>query len=160
MVCRRAYPRWRGGNIPGMRATASGSGLSPLARGKHDFSGTNILSTGPIPAGAGETWPPLPLPGRRWAYPRWRGGNAAVDEGVEVAAGLSPLARGKLGLAVVRETFAGPIPAGAGETFDGVAVEPAHGAYPRWRGGNVDLAVAGGGEEGLSPLARGKRSSI
>ena len=51
---------------------------------------------------------------------------------------------------------AGPIPAGAGETWGYVFQQARRGAYPRWRGGNQWRADTGSARWGLSPLARGK----
>ena len=72
----RAYPRWRGGNIPEALKPNLVKGLSPLARGKLPRAREQAVWTGPIPAGAGETAPPLPPAASSRAYPRWRGGNA------------------------------------------------------------------------------------
>ena len=71
-------------------------GLSPLARGKQVPRQNMALANGPIPAGAGETKRyPASMRVKR-AYPRWRGGNAAINALLLDLPGLSPLARGKL----------------------------------------------------------------
>jgi len=49
------------------------------------------------------------------------------------------------------------IPAGAGETFPEQSIKCRLRAYPRWRGGNVAAAFGSKEDDGLSPLARGKR---
>ena len=111
-------------------------GLSPLARGKplrpHDGGGI----AGPIPAGAGETGSVGSGIVSLRAYPRWRGGNQISVGRLSSARGLSPLARGKRGEKVPRNTWSGPIPAGAGETDLRHQPPPLPKAYPRWRGGN------------------------
>ena len=50
--------------------------------------------------------------------------------------GLSPLARGKPLEGFEHAGVEGPIPAGAGETYQAVYYPLLTWAYPRWRGGN------------------------
>ena len=57
-----AYPRWRGGNEANGKKIVPGKGLSPLARGKRARRAVAGWGLGPIPAGAGETYP---VPTRR-----------------------------------------------------------------------------------------------
>ncbi len=71
-------------------------GVSPLARGNPIASTNSCLSTGCIPAGAGE---PSAEMGRRSiirVYPRWRGGTLDGLISEIQGAGVSPLARGNL----------------------------------------------------------------
>ena len=110
-----AYPRSRGGTGLAAFHAASPDGLSPLARGNRALTASASPIPGPIPARAGE-----PLHRRHgrhavWAYPRSRGGTAALALCAERGRGLSPLARGNLcdRLHCLAET--GPIPARAGE---------------------------------------------
>ena len=156
-ITHRAYPRWRGGNIIAEVAGHEQPGLSPLARGKRSRRSGCSHCLGPIPAGAGETlWrgSKLVVSG---AYPRWRGGNGLPATTVHLSLGLSPLARGKLADCAQHGCRVGPIPAGAGETKRRCCLPRSKRAYPRWRGGNVAVAIGIAFAPGLSPLARGKR---
>ena len=51
------------------------------------------------------------------AYPRRHGGNEGNVTPAAAVMGLSPQARGKLKLDIVRDFNNGPIPAGTGETI-------------------------------------------
>ena len=77
---------------------------------------TLTFSSGPIPAGAGETRRRARFFGAARAYPRWRGGNYDDFIGAGDDLGLSPLARGKRHGIDRNGDARGPIPAGAGET--------------------------------------------
>ena len=152
----RAYPRWRGGNAPGIHRKNCSRGLSPLARGKRCASDGAGVLLGPIPAGAGETNRIMDQDLHHGAYPRWRGGNDHVNVYHRLVTGLSPLARGKRSRGRLRSGRTGPIPAGAGETIPiRIETDPLR-AYPRWRGGNQHKNVLELVRKGLSPLARGK----
>ena len=72
--------------------------------------------------------------------------------------GLSPHTRGKRTVTNYTATFAGPIPAYAGETSCHVPIKLFFWAYPRIRGGNQPLAEVLQSQKGLSPHTRGKRS--
>ena len=69
-----------------------------------------------IPAGAGNS--DLKIASQYWraVYPRWRGELSAVNAGAVTGGGLSPLARGTLGLVAPAFVFARFIPAGAGNS--------------------------------------------
>ncbi len=71
----RAYPRSRGGTRRRLLEGAVMLGLSPLARGNHDFDAGLLADVGPIPARAGEPHRFLRSPCPGWAYPRSRGGT-------------------------------------------------------------------------------------
>ena len=114
----RAYPRWRGGNTCTHPDAPTRWGLSPLARGKLQVAEHFHSRRGPIPAGAGETTCGMASSRASRAYPRWRGGNVVSVNTAIQQQGLSPLARGKQGSVRPGELASGPIPAGAGETFD------------------------------------------
>ncbi len=131
-----AYPRWRGGNRLTRVFTRVAEGLSPLARGKPCRARARRRQSGPIPAGAGETFHSLTEIVSTGAYPRWRGGNRPPPDTDLDLRGLSPLARGKRPLAHGWRRSAG--------------------AYPRWRGGNFFFVRTHHPAKGLSPLARGK----
>ena len=155
----RAYPRSRGGTTLSAASPPSSWGLSPLARGNHKLAIQVSAQQGPIPARAGE--PPRQKPGRSLsrAYPRSRGGTRFCQVQGHVEQGLSPLARGNRDEAVELVCFRGPIPARAGEPVSKPSRPSPAWAYPRSRGGTAVWGVAEAAESGLSPLARGNRSS-
>ncbi len=72
--------------------------------------------------------------------------------------GLSPLARGNLGVSVARRESGGPIPARAGQPTPSFRGPGSAWAYPRSRGATGGAGVIGRDKMGLSPLARGNRT--
>ena len=114
-----AYPRERGGNPRIGVAKPAPKGLSPRARGKHNFNPRARPCDGPIPASAGETFIIALRIGCVWAYPRERGGNFETGRKSAPIAGLSPRARGKPNVPSWCSLLKGPIPASAGETIRG-----------------------------------------
>ena len=153
---RRAYPRWRGGNVGCCTGVVGWRGPSPLARGKQARTIPRRVEPGPIPAGAGETTCRRSRYQNSGAHPRWRGGNRPWRRSGRGMPGPSPLARGKLTPPEPPTERPGPIPAGAGETRRPGRAASGSGAHPRWRGGNVLPAPAKRVCRGPSPLARGK----
>ena len=111
-----AYPRGRGGNTNYTGEQKAVLGLSPRARGKHNAAPSSADYSGPIPAGAGETYSPATRTQWCRAYPRGRGGNFSRFRSLSCPLGLSPRARGKLAEDSRQPRGCGPIPAGAGET--------------------------------------------
>ena len=114
-AARRAYPRSRGATKSMSKRTWRVSGLSPLARGNRVALLRLCAFVRPIPARAGQ--PDADALDRRWngAYPRSRG---ATVQGLRLFwghYGLSPLARGNLGLQAAEHCRGGPIPARAGQ---------------------------------------------
>ena len=102
--------------------------------------------------------PPGPRLSTR-AYPRSRGGTGDYPDDWAGHKGLSPLARGNhVGLHVAQRD-PGPIPARAGEPVVSGPLHSSFWAYPRSRGGTSLLFSEGHFPSGLSPLARGNRSS-
>ena len=96
---------------------------------------------------------------RPWAHPRSRGENARPIGFAAIAAGSSPLTRGKRDGGGGGERSRGLIPAHAGKTpvpNGGVRVARAH---PRSRGENLTGLVLDGIDVGSSPLTRGKHLS-
>ena len=71
--------------------------------------------------------------------------------------GLSPLARGNPSCRVLSSYSFGPIPARAGEPIAERRVIVFGRAYPRSRGGTIDIKNAWSLDTGLSPLARGNQ---
>ncbi len=111
------YPRWRGEHGRWSNSQSEQSGLSPLARGTHQWSAADEFALRFIPAGAGNTRMLMRVSAIYSVYPRWRGehhGNFTADV---LALGLSPLARGTQ---ADRKTVFSQrrfIPAGAGNTL-------------------------------------------
>ena len=108
-----------------------------------------------IPAGAGNTGKTnigvrvVPV------YPRWRGEHKIHIDKHRVCIGLSPLARGTLYYNRWTRYGARFIPAGAGNTNMGSAVNEIKTVYPRWRGEHRRGLTSRPSQTGLSPLARG-----
>ena len=89
------YPRLCGGNLRPLASVVPVGGLSPLVRGKRDWSTFTPDQSGSIPACAGETWHrKLPEDFDR-VYPRLCGGNCLTAQIDHPERGLSPLVRGK-----------------------------------------------------------------
>src|SRR5680860_105930 len=91
-----AYPRTRGGNREAGSSYAEFMGLSLHARGKPRHWQDRPHRRRPIPAHAGETGESRSKARVVQAYPRTRGGNAAVIISRSSSVGLSPHTRGKL----------------------------------------------------------------
>ena len=154
----RAYPRSRGGTKGALTERWAIQGLSPLARGNLALQSVCSSHKGPIPARAGE--PPCTERGCRptRAYPRSRGGTFALKRRLSGSGGLSPLARGNPRQSAQDKTIHGPIPARAGEPGLNAPTVVLSRAYPRSRGGTVDVAPVWASIRGLSPLARGNHT--
>ena len=132
-----AHPRSRGENVRENRGPTGDLGSSPLTRGKHGRDIRRCRHGGLIPAHAGKTGPPSPCPPTPRAHPRSRGENVFLVLVPPVAAGSSPLTRGKPGATAAGLAGGGLIPAHAGKTNP-----------PRREGGKP---------QGSSPLTRGKQ---
>ena len=157
-----------------MRPFAPGS--SPLTQGKRRVFRRSVGVRRLIPAHAGKTSSPqctrsayrlipahagktVALRYRRTrlpAHPRSRGENVVADTKKFSRAGSSPLTRGKLldrrvGLALQRL-----IPAHAGKTASAGTQPESRAAHPRSRGENRLEFAAQEGNNGSSPLTRGK----
>ena len=133
-----------------------GAGSSPLTRGKPSFATAISALLGLIPAHAGKT-AMLPLmvdaPG---AHPRSRGENQDGPRQPQAVPGSSPLTRGKLLVAIVREALRGLIPAHAGKIAIRAWGYDHAQAHPRSRGENRASVPHDHPDEGSSPLTRGK----
>ena len=133
-ICNAVYPRPCGG--PSMLSSQRGqrTGLSPPARGILLDLAPNVARQGSIPARAGYPAAGLRSPRPRWVYPRPRGVSPFDFHLLRGLSGLSPPARGILG--VERRTVARwrSIPARAGypDVVDIAGRLP--GVYPRPRG--------------------------
>ncbi|SQJ39411.1 Domain of uncharacterised function (DUF2825) [Escherichia coli] len=149
------YPRWRGEHPNGSALSYPQIGLSPLARGTQSDAIDALIDARFIPAGAGNTGKTnigvrvVPV------YPRWRGEHKIHIDKHRVCIGLSPLARGTLYYNRWTRYGARFIPAGAGNTNMGSAVNEIKTVYPRWRGEHRRGLTSRPSQTGLSPLARG-----
>ena len=94
------------------------------------------------------------------AHPRSRGENQDGPRQPQAVPGSSPLTRGKLLVAIVREALRGLIPAHAGKTRPTRDTRPKYRAHPRSRGENTWLLPRGQYARGSSPLTRGKQGSL
>ncbi len=154
------YPRWRGEHVGRESFDCPYIGLSPLARGTHQRYRLQLTGSRFIPAGAGNTGKTnigvrvVPV------YPRWRGEHKIHIDKHRVCIGLSPLARGTLYYNRWTRYGARFIPAGAGNTNMGSAVNEIKTVYPRWRGEHEAISKTPAIAAGLSPLARGTRCSV
>ena len=129
-----AYPRSRGATAIQVTFATVCWGLSPLARGNRDDGCGVQLADGPIPARAGQPSSHAARCILIRAYPRSRGATLFAPVGLEVPAGLSPLARGNRRLHIVRSSGVGPIPARAGQPWWWPGGTHQRWVYPRSRG--------------------------
>nr|ESF57459.1 hypothetical protein SEES2008_11867 [Salmonella enterica subsp. enterica serovar Saintpaul str. JO2008] len=93
-------------------------GLSPLARGTHQYPAFWFFPRRFIPAGAGNTVKNNTAHVLKAVYPRWRGEHGDMGTWTFSRCGLSPLARGTLSVERGDGSVCRFIPAGAGNTFD------------------------------------------
>ena len=149
------YPRWRGEHPNGSALSYPQIGLSPLARGTQSDAIDALIDARFIPAGAGNTEGAEEYRIQNAVYPRWRGEHKIHIDKHRVCIGLSPLARGTLYYNRWTRYGARFIPAGAGNTNMGSAVNEIKTVYPRWRGEHRRGLTSRPSQTGLSPLARG-----
>ncbi len=153
------YPRWRGEHMARGPGRGIESGLSPLARGTHTKSLSQLIVSRFIPADAGNTIVTGRPTGFGTVYPRWRGEHESAAPPGVLRFGLSPLARGTHGPGTGpwnRKRF---IPAGAGNTYKACHINQKSAVYPRWRGEHYAEQTWYVSSAGLSPLARGTPES-
>ncbi|KTZ27409.1 hypothetical protein DD99_23915 [Salmonella enterica subsp. enterica serovar Saintpaul] len=91
-------------------------GLSPLARGTHQYPAFWFFPRRFIPAGAGNTVKNNTAHVLKAVYPRWRGEHGDMGTWTFSRCGLSPLARGTQVVAHLMAIERRFIPAGAGNT--------------------------------------------
>ena len=143
-ICTKAiavYPRWRGEHYFCNAQRYSRIGLSPLARGTLAKQTSGYAWCRFIPAGAGNTPKEIASQLNLPVYPRWRGEHKIHIDKHRVCIGLSPLARGTLYYNRWTRYGARFIPAGAGNTNMGSAVNEIKTVYPRWRGEHPALSA-------------------
>ena len=117
-----AHPRSRGENVLTQQTGYKETGSSPLTRGKPSPPDRCRSSTGLIPAHAGKTREHGPAQGGREAHPRSRGENPVCAVIRISCRGSSPLTRGKHHVADGYRRERRLIPAHAGKTIEGRAV--------------------------------------
>ena len=152
----RVYPRERGGDERIGLNWRDNPGLSPRTRGRLATWPPRHVTTGSIPANAGETrrtrWPAE----RHRVYPRERGGDRAAPRQPVPERGLSPRTRGRPMSAAICASFNRSIPANAGETKSLTVVHRCTTVYPRERGGDCSTTTSPPNPRGLSPRTRGR----
>ena len=139
------------------QVSAVAAGSSPLTRGKHGHVEDDTGKSRLIPAHAGKTLHPSARASRAGAHPRSRGENVSAVAALAETSGSSPLTRGKHLLDALPDAGPGLIPAHAGKTTRPSRRQMACMAHPRSRGENSWAMWIGGGQNGSSPLTRGKR---
>ena len=154
-----AHPRSRGENPTRLTAVEADRGSSPLTRGKHGRDIRRCRHGGLIPAHAGKTGPPSPCPPTPRAHPRSRGENVFLVLVPPVAAGSSPLTRGKPGATAAGLAGGGLIPAHAGKTRGYRRRAGRWGAHPRSRGENQPTTTRRRQTTGLIPAHAGKTAA-
>ena len=151
-----AHPRSRGENAWTARGRSTGSGSSPLTRGKRGQGDDDAHTWRLIPAHAGKTLAHDTVNVLPQAHPRSRGENQEAACDVVGAVGSSPLTRGKLQGA--KDSWLGNrlIPAHAGKTMQRYPDHSGSAAHPRSRGENRHASALSWTSSGSSPLTRGK----
>ena len=153
---KRAHPRSRGENSQAALPRRTSKGSSPLTRGKSGGPNPARECEGLIPAHAGKIDPCAPGSSRRRAHPRSRGENTNVRKGLNALAGSSPLTRGKSDTLTQGDQQIRLIPAHAGKICRKLRRARAAAAHPRSRGENPSTGGETVGNNGSSPLTRGK----
>mgnify|MGYP000881839593 CR=1 FL=1 len=155
-----AHPRSRGENVLSGLQQASGSGSSPLTRGKRVLHGDDLALAGLIPAHAGKTGTTTVQPCTTRAHPRSRGENLKSSLLSLCRTGSSPLTRGKPIAAATALASTRLIPAHAGKTRFSLLLSVLRTAHPRSRGENTAQIGAESVDLGSSPLTRGKHAFV
>ena len=132
-------------------------GSSPLARGLLDEDRDREYLSRIIPARAGFTQSATLKGTLSWDHPRSRGVYRALDRGLRVPQGSSPLARGLLRPNTPQSRHHRIIPARAGFTSRSTWAARSAPDHPRSRGVYTTERRGGPRMDGSSPLARGLR---
>ena len=151
-----AHPRSRGENISRSKLDTSLIGSSPLTRGKHRRRRPDSAARRLIPAHAGKTYQAHATALQAGAHPRSRGENEMSAQVSAVAAGSSPLTRGKRPPGSPRPQLPRLIPAHAGKTVQQRRGGKFGGAHPRSRGENESAGDARHNHGRLIPAHAGK----
>ena len=151
-----AHPRSRGENAWTARGRSTGSGSSPLTRGKRGQGDDDAHTWRLIPAHAGKTLAHDTVNVLPQAHPRSRGENCRARKIRGWAIGSSPLTRGKRCSVTQTTPEARLIPAHAGKTPPTTPSRSSPRAHPRSRGENRSGLSSAMMRTGSSPLTRGK----
>ena len=151
-----AHPRSRGENDHTGRPRPSGTGSSPLTRGKLWERCLDFLDARLIPAHAGKTSRTPRQVTSYAAHPRSRGENSFLASGQPSSPGSSPLTRGKRVSKRALTSVLRLIPAHAGKTSAAAVGVGRPSAHPRSRGENGLNEWECDDDTGSSPLTRGK----
>ena len=151
-----AHPRSRGENEIVIALVRSGTGSSPLTRGKPGPCRARARSCGLIPAHAGKTSIRSLRSTIFRAHPRSRGENRMICRSAAARRGSSPLTRGKLRHEQRLPARDRLIPAHAGKTRSSSSSTSTRRAHPRSRGENRTVTLYARGDLGSSPRRRGK----
>ena len=153
----QVHPPACGGNKAWVPSWSAVTGPSPRVRGKPQYGMHPSLSTGSIPARAGETVLFCAEVSTNRVHPRACGGNAGGPSGEAGIRGPSPRVRGKPSRVVRKRQMKRSIPARAGETSCVIAARPSSRVHPRACGGNRGGVPMSERLTGPSPRVRGKR---
>ena len=115
LAVKRVYPRACGGTEIIAAVALIRQGLSPRLRGNAAPDRRQTSPDGSIPALAGERWYQWAVYSAIGVYPRACGGTLNCGKLLSGSTGLSPRLRGNVSEAMSEATFAGSIPALAGE---------------------------------------------
>ena len=156
----QVYPRVCGGTLVEHRHVRNDPGLSPRVRGNLLKAARHPVTTGSIPACAGEPSSLYPAPPTCRVYPRVCGGTAVHDGQEGHFPGLSPRVRGNPWEDHLQRRRIGSIPACAGEPPSTLSGTKAARVYPRVCGGTFRPRPSDAIGPGLSPRVRGNLSSL
>ena len=131
------------------------TGLSPRVRGNRFVVEEADVSSGPIPACAGQPRFGQIKTSVTGAYPRVCGATVLGVVLCAGIAGLSPRVRGNRPESEHAKALKGPIPACAGQPTRRSTAPACKRAYPRVCGATLVIAKADGFAKGLSPRVRG-----
>ena len=151
------YPRVCGGTAEALGLELVIPGLSPRVRGNPRPVMMVSSIPGSIPACAGEPRGAGGLSVQMAVYPRVCGGTAQLPRRPRPVRGLSPRVRGNLPRRSAVKSYAGSIPACAGEPRPQGPAPCDSSVYPRVCGGTLGTRPADPSHWGLSPRVRGNR---
>ncbi len=154
------YPRTRGATLTVKVLGTTLSGLSPHARGNRASCPGCAMTTGSIPARAGQPGVVSWLRYDHRVYPRTREATTTCPTIRQHRQGLSPHARGNRQPRLQPRSRWGSIPARAGQPTSSSAAKALSAVYPRTRGATRQQRAQHAPAHGLSPHARGNHESF
>ena len=155
VIILRVYPRACGGTLNRKNGGFIPQGLSPRLRGNGERERVQQVSSGSIPALAGERYAVLPVSLSPWVYPRACGGTCCSGPFRVHLRGLSPRLRGNVISLLDGSGVLGSIPALAGERLPLRQTVFSGRVYPRACGGTDWMLSPDVINQGLSPRLRG-----